>query len=299
VPATTQRATGPDLLLRHGFTPLTRGVGGGPGAIDASGTTGDSGTKDCSGGPVVVIAANSSAAAGDMVGRTGPDGRSDGWEGTGPPGNRVGVRAGADRLLRLGGCRRAPAHTLAIPEHWHRVRHLARADSLGEEPAIDTDRATERAGDAGSPGAPPVTTATAGDGTGTSRDGWRLIGSTLRSQWRGVLVGVLVGLAWTVAKVSVPALVSKAIDLGITPGDEAALVRWSLAIGVAALFAAFTGLRRYWAFREPQGGDAPAGPDLRTSTTALRLPDRVQTGDLMSRSNTDLQQIQAFVVLIR
>jgi ATP-binding cassette, subfamily B, bacterial len=172
----------------------------------------------------------------------------------------------------------------------------------GEEPVIDTDRATDDdvgATDDPSPfdGALPA----AGDGTGSSRDGWRLIGATLRSQWRGVTVGVLVGLAWTAAKVSVPALVSKAIDLGITPGDEAALVRWSLAIGMAALFAAlFTGLRRYWAFRESRMVEMRLRDQLFAHIQRLHFAyhDRVQTGDLMSRSNTDLQQVQAFVVLI-
>lgn len=136
---------------------------------------------------------------------------------------------------------------------------------------------------------------------GTSRDGWRLIGQTLRAQWRGILLGVIVGLCWTVAKVSVPALVKQAIDLGISAGDRSALIHWSLAIGIAATLAAFfTGIRRYWAFRESRMVEARLRDQIFSHIQHLHFGyhDRVQTGDLMSRANSDLQQIQALVVLI-
>ena len=136
---------------------------------------------------------------------------------------------------------------------------------------------------------------------GTSRDGWRLIGQTLRSQWPGVLLGVVVGLCWTIAKVSVPALVKEGIDLGISAKDQPALMRWSAAVGVAAVLAAlFTGIRRFWAFRESRMVEARLRDQLFTRIQLLHFAyhDRVQTGDLMSRANSDLQQIQALVVLI-
>ena len=138
-------------------------------------------------------------------------------------------------------------------------------------------------------------------GEGTTSDGWRLIRGTLRSQWRGVALGVVVGLCWTLAKVSVPALVKEAIDNGIAAGDRSALLRWSTAIGVAAVMAAlFTGIRRYWAFRESRMVEARLRDQLYTRIQQLHFAyhDRVQTGDLMSRANSDLQQIQALVVLI-
>ena len=138
-------------------------------------------------------------------------------------------------------------------------------------------------------------------GLGTSRDGWKLIFSLVRSQWRGVTIGVLVGLAWTIAKVSVPALIQQAIDKGIVPGDNTALLRWAVTIGIAAAFAAlFTGLRRYWAFRESRTVEMRLRDRLFAQIQRLHFAyhDRVQTGDLMSRANTDLQQIQAMVVLI-
>jgi ATP-binding cassette subfamily B protein len=113
---------------------------------------------------------------------------------------------------------------------------------------------------------------------------------------------VIVGLAWTVAKVSVPALVGAAINDAITPpGDTRALIGWSLAIAAAAAAAAvFTGLRRYWAFKVSRQTEAMLRDRLFAHLQRLHFAfhDRVQTGDLMSRANTDLQQIQFFVVMI-
>src|SRR5699024_8575257 len=90
---------------------------------------------------------------------------------------------------------------------------------------------------------------------GTSSDsagrGWRLIGEELRRQKWGIFVGILAGLAWTAAKVSVPKLVEAAIDNGIETGDRGAVTRFAWILAGAAMAAAlFTGVRRYIAFRE-------------------------------------------------
>jgi len=135
----------------------------------------------------------------------------------------------------------------------------------------------------------------------STREGWRLILGTLRSQWRGVAFGVIVGICWTIAKVSVPALVGAAINQAIEPGDAGRLVGWSAAIAVAAALAAlFTGLRRYWAFKVSRQTEATLRDRLFAHLQRLHFAfhDRVQTGDLMSRANSDLQQIQFFVVMI-
>src|SRR5690606_16990035 len=83
--------------------------------------------------------------------------------------------------------------------------------------------------------------------------------------------------------------------------DGAALRRWTLAVAVAAVLAAlFTGLRRYWAFRVSRWVETDLRQRLFAHVQRLHFGfhDRVQTGDLMSRANPDLQQIQALVVLI-
>jgi ATP-binding cassette, subfamily B, bacterial len=136
---------------------------------------------------------------------------------------------------------------------------------------------------------------------GAGPSGWRLIVGACRLRWRGIALGVLVGLGWTAGKVSVGLLVQRAIDQGIEADDMGALRRWALAIAVAAVVVGlFTGLRRYLAFREARWVEADLRERLFSHFQRLHFAfhDRAQTGQLMSRANTDLQQIQALVVMI-
>jgi ATP-binding cassette subfamily B protein len=131
--------------------------------------------------------------------------------------------------------------------------------------------------------------------------GWTLILDACRRRRRGITIGVLVGLGWTAGKVSVGLLVQGAIDRGIARQDMDALRAWSMAIAVAAVVVGtFTGLRRYFAFREARWIEADLRERLFVHFQRLHFAfhDRAQTGQLMSRANTDLQQIQAFVVMI-
>ncbi len=141
----------------------------------------------------------------------------------------------------------------------------------------------------------------AGDDARSSRDGWRLIADTMRAQWKGITAGVIVGLLWTVGKVAAPLLVRTAIDRGIVGGDSGALLVWSLAVAGAGVVAAtFTGLRRYLAFRESRWSETVLRDRLFAHLQRLHFAfhDEHQTGDLMSRANTDLLQVQQFVVLV-
>lgn len=136
---------------------------------------------------------------------------------------------------------------------------------------------------------------------GSSGEGWRLLRAQMRQQWKGIAFGVFVGLVWTVGKVSVPQLVQMAIDRGVQRHDQAAIVRWALVIGAAGLLSAiFTGLRRYWAFKEARWAEAALRDRFFTHLQRLHFSfhDQSQTGQLMSRGNTDLQQVQNFIVLI-
>jgi ATP-binding cassette subfamily B protein len=95
--------------------------------------------------------------------------------------------------------------------------------------------------------------------------------------------------------------VQHAVDRGIEREDMAQLRTWSLAIaGAAVVVGTFTGLRRYLAFREARWIEADLRERLFAHFQRLHFAfhDRAQTGQLMSRANTDLQQIQAFVVMI-
>jgi ATP-binding cassette subfamily B protein len=131
--------------------------------------------------------------------------------------------------------------------------------------------------------------------------GWSLILDACRRRRAGIALGVLAGLGWTAGKVSVGLLVQRAVDRGIEPEDMAQLRTWSFAIaGAAVVVGTFTGLRRYLAFREARWIEADLRDQLFAHFQRLHFAfhDRAQTGQLMSRANTDLQQIQAFVVMI-
>jgi ATP-binding cassette, subfamily B, bacterial len=133
------------------------------------------------------------------------------------------------------------------------------------------------------------------------RPGWRLIREVVWSQRLGVALGVSAGLMWTAGKISVPMLVRQAIDHGIRGGTGQAPLRWALLIAAAGVVSAtFTGLRRYMAFREGRRAEA----DLRVRMFAhverlhFAFHDRVQAGELMSRSHADMLQIQNLITMI-
>ena len=138
------------------------------------------------------------------------------------------------------------------------------------------------------------------EATSKSR-GRTLLTSQLRTQWLGVLIGVLISLVWSAGKVSVPKVVQVAIDRGVEAGDSDALLRWVIVIGVLGLMSAIgQGFRRYFAFREARWCEAALRDRIYAHIQRLHFAfhDTAATGQLMSRANTDLQQIQSFVVMI-
>src|SRR5690606_32072570 len=96
-------------------------------------------------------------------------------------------------------------------------------------------------------------------------------------------------------------IVRQAVDEGIERDDMTALRNWAVVLGCVALASAvFTGLRRYMAFREARAVEASLRDRIFAHVQRLHFAfhDEVQTGQIMSRANTDLQQIQAFVVMV-
>ena len=133
------------------------------------------------------------------------------------------------------------------------------------------------------------------------RAGWRLLGETVKPMKKTVLAGTLFGLTWTAAKVSVPSLTRAAIDQGIEAEDTDALLRWSVAILVVGAVAAICiGLRRYNAFKIAYTVEARLRRRLFAHLQRLHFAfhDEAQTGQLMARAATDLQQINGLVVMI-
>jgi ATP-binding cassette subfamily B protein len=134
---------------------------------------------------------------------------------------------------------------------------------------------------------------------GVTREGWRLLYSTLKLQRRQLLTGVAVGLSWTLGKVAVPQLTRLAIDKGIN--ESGSLMFWTLLILAAASIAGFfAAWRRFIAFRESRVTETTLRERLFAHIQGLHVGfhDRAQTGQLMSRSSSDLQQVQGFVVNI-
>jgi len=133
------------------------------------------------------------------------------------------------------------------------------------------------------------------------RGGWRMMRRALRPSGRWIAIGVLSALGWTVTKVSIPLLAQRAIDGGIDPYDADVLLRWTLVIGAVTLaVAVFTAFRRYAAFAISLRAETDLRRELFAHLQRLHFAyhDRAQTGELMSRANTDLRQIQLFLVFV-
>lgn len=129
--------------------------------------------------------------------------------------------------------------------------------------------------------------------------GWPLLRRVLRAQRKNLIYGMLIGLLWSAGKVTVPRLTRGAIDHGIRGSDS--VLFWAALITAAAIVAGiFAGWRRRLAFQESRLTETVLREQLFDHMQRLHVGyhDRNQTGQLMSRASSDLQQIQAFVVMI-
>lgn len=133
-----------------------------------------------------------------------------------------------------------------------------------------------------------------------SAAGWSLLRSILRDQRRGLANGVIVGVVQTVGKLAVPKLAQVGIDRGIVRNSGALWVWCVLIVAAGVLGAVFTGLRRWFAFRESRWTETVLRERLFDHYLRLDVGyhDRSSTGALMSRASSDLLQVQAFVVMI-
>ena len=129
--------------------------------------------------------------------------------------------------------------------------------------------------------------------------GWHLLWRTLLEQKRALVLGVAIGITWTAAKVAVPQLTKSAIDKGIERNGP--LLAWSVFIALAGLATGLlTAGRRYLAFRESRWTETLLRERIFGHIQRLHVAyhDKAQTGQLMSRASSDLQQVQQFVVMI-
>jgi ATP-binding cassette subfamily B protein len=98
---------------------------------------------------------------------------------------------------------------------------------------------------------------------------------------------------------AVPQLTRFAIDRGIEKNGS--LLFWtSLILGAAVIAGVFSGWRRFIAFRESRLTETVLRERLFAQIQGLHVGfhDKAQTGQLMSRASSDLQQVQGFVVNI-
>ena len=122
----------------------------------------------------------------------------------------------------------------------------------------------------------------------------------LRTQRRWLASGVFSALLWTACRITVPLLAAYAIDNGILVHDDHVIVVYALLIaGVGILQALGTGLRRYTAFRIAYRIETDLRERLFAHLQRLHFAfhDQAQTGQLMARANSDIQQVNLLMVL--
>jgi len=131
--------------------------------------------------------------------------------------------------------------------------------------------------------------------------GRALLAKALRRERKVATAGVLWGIVWTAAKVSVPLLAAGAIDHGVTKNEHGALLRWCLVIlGAGLVVGVSTGMRRYRAFAVAYNSETDLRHQLFAHLQRLHFAyhDQAQTGALMARAASDLQQINQLFIMI-
>src|SRR5262249_23570241 len=128
-----------------------------------------------------------------------------------------------------------------------------------------------------------------------------LMREAVRMHRRMMILGIVAGLLWAIARVAIPTLAGNAVDYGIRRGNANVTITWTVAILLVGLVQAFnTGLRRYAAF----GLAWRVETDIRMRLVAhlqrlhFAFHDQAQTGQLMAYANTDIQQINNVILLI-
>ncbi len=125
--------------------------------------------------------------------------------------------------------------------------------------------------------------------------------SAVAPQRAWVVGGVAAGVVWTAAKLTIPLLAAAAIDDGMRAGDQGKVIRLTVFMVLIGIVQALcTGMRRYAAFRIALRTETDLRHRLFAHLQRLHFAfhDQAQTGQLMARANTDIQQVQTVVILI-
>ena len=133
------------------------------------------------------------------------------------------------------------------------------------------------------------------------REAWRFLLAEVFRNRSWVYSGVGAGLAWTATRVTIPSLTGMAIDRGIIGSDSGLLALLAvLILGLGAFSAACGGFRRYAAFKVAYSVETEWREGMFANLQRLDFSfhDHAQTGQLMARGATDLQQINQLVVMV-
>jgi ATP-binding cassette subfamily B protein len=134
-----------------------------------------------------------------------------------------------------------------------------------------------------------------------ARIGWRRLYAAARAHLGVLLFGILMGQIWTVARVLIPSLVSLAVNKGIVKDKTGDLLWYAAAIlALGAVSSLCSGLRRYFAASIAYHMETDLRREMFANLQRLDFAyfDRSQTGQLMARAATDLQQINGFGSMI-
>jgi ABC-type multidrug transport system fused ATPase/permease subunit len=122
-----------------------------------------------------------------------------------------------------------------------------------------------------------------------------------RGQLGTLALGVLYGVVWMAALAVVPALVGRAIDLGVAGGDTAGLLGWSALILAAGLVSAVAGILRHRVAVVNWLGAAYRVQQLlvrHAVRLGASLPRRVPTGEVAAVGTHDAERVGAAMDIV-
>jgi len=138
-------------------------------------------------------------------------------------------------------------------------------------------------------------------GTPDLRSPTRFLVWVARGQLGTLALGMAYGVAWMAALAVVPALVGRAIDLGVAEGDTAGLLRWSALILAAGLVSAVAGILRHrvavvnWLAAAYRVQQLLVRQAVRLGAS---LPRRVPTGEVAAVGTHDAERVGAVMDVV-
>ena len=138
-------------------------------------------------------------------------------------------------------------------------------------------------------------------GTPDLRSPTRFLVWVARGQLGTLALGMAYGVAWMAALAVVPALVGRAIDLGVAEGDTAGLLRWSALILAAGLVSAVSGILRHrvavvnWLAAAYRVQQLLVRQAVRLGAS---LPRRVPTGEVAAVGTHDAERVGAVMDVV-